>query len=43
MTVTQARPGGGQTASEVARTALDRAARYLLDQQHAGGWWQGEL
>ena len=43
MTVTQARPGGGQAASEVARTALDRAARYLLDQQHAGGWWQGEL
>src|ERR1022692_1789223 len=43
MTVTQARPGGGQAASEVARTALDRATRYLLDQQHAGGWWQGEL
>jgi squalene-hopene/tetraprenyl-beta-curcumene cyclase len=43
MTVTQARPGGGQAASEVARTALDRAARHLLDQQHASGWWQGEL
>jgi squalene-hopene/tetraprenyl-beta-curcumene cyclase len=43
MTVTQARPGGGPAASEVARTALDRAARHLLDQQHASGWWQGEL
>jgi squalene-hopene/tetraprenyl-beta-curcumene cyclase len=43
MTVTQARPGGGQAAPEAARTALDRAARHLLDQQQAGGWWQGEL
>ena len=43
MTVTQARPGGGQTAPVAARAALDRAARHLLDQQHAGGWWQGEL
>jgi squalene-hopene/tetraprenyl-beta-curcumene cyclase len=42
MTVTQARPGG-QAAPEVARTALDLAARHLLDLQHPGGWWQGEL
>lgn len=25
------------------REALDRAVRHLLDRQHAGGWWQGEL
>ena len=42
MTVTQARTGG-ETVPEAARTALDRAARYLLGQQHAQGWWQGEL
>jgi squalene-hopene/tetraprenyl-beta-curcumene cyclase len=42
MTVTQARTGG-ETVPEVARTALDRAARHLLGQQHAQGWWQGEL
>ena len=42
MTVTQARPGG-QAAPEVARTALDLAARHLLDLQHSRGWWQGEL
>jgi squalene-hopene/tetraprenyl-beta-curcumene cyclase len=42
MTVTQARPGG-QAAPEVARTALDLAARHLADLQHPSGWWQGEL
>jgi len=42
MTVTQARTGG-ETVPEAARTALDRAARHLLGQQHAQGWWQGEL
>jgi squalene-hopene/tetraprenyl-beta-curcumene cyclase len=42
MTATQA-PASGQTAQEAARTALDRAARHLLGQQHARGWWQGEL
>ena len=42
MTVTQAR-AGRPAAPEAARTALDRAARYLLGQQHSGGWWQGEL
>jgi squalene-hopene/tetraprenyl-beta-curcumene cyclase len=42
MTMTQARPGG-QAAPEVARAALDLAARHLLDLQHARGWWQGEL
>ncbi len=42
MTATQA-PASGQTAREAARAALDRAARHLLGQQHARGWWQGEL
>jgi squalene-hopene/tetraprenyl-beta-curcumene cyclase len=30
-------------ADAAAEDCLDRAVRYLLDLQHDGGWWQGEL
>ena len=40
--MTQAR-ADARAAPQAARAALDRAARHLLDQQDAGGWWQGEL
>jgi squalene-hopene/tetraprenyl-beta-curcumene cyclase len=42
MTMTQASDTGSDIAA-TARGVLGRAARRLLDLQHADGWWQGEL
>ncbi|HET9975769.1 MAG TPA: squalene--hopene cyclase [Streptosporangiaceae bacterium] len=42
MTMTQA-SGTAAQAAATARSALGKAARYLLDQQDEQGWWKGEL